>query len=59
MEYLYFFGLPVLGGVWFYNLIVLLRNLHNRRDIHNQIVLGTAFSVTFVFLFMLAFLSVH
>jgi hypothetical protein len=58
MLYIAFLVLPLLGAVWFYNLVVLLRNLKNDKDIHNQTVLGTVFTLIFVFLLIYVFLSV-
>jgi hypothetical protein len=58
MLYIAFLVLPPLGAVWFYNLVVLLRNLKNEKDIHNQNVLGTVFTFIFVFLLIYVFLSV-
>lgn len=59
MLYIAFLVLPLLGAVWFYNLVVLLRNLKNEKDIHNQTVLGTVFTFIFVFLLIYVFLAVH
>jgi len=59
MLYIAFLVLPLLGAVWFYNLVVLLRNLKKDKDIHNHIVLGTVFTFIFVFLLIYVFLAVH
>ncbi|MBE2906706.1 MULTISPECIES: hypothetical protein [Anoxybacillus] len=52
MIYLCFVVLPIIAGLWFFNLALLLKKLHQGRDIHNETVLGTVYTAIFVFFFM-------
>ncbi len=49
MIYLCLVVLPLMSGLWFFNFALLLKKLHQGRDIHNETVLGTVFTVIFVF----------
>lgn len=57
MIYLCLVVLPLMSGLWFFNFALLLKKLHQGRDIHNETVLGTVLTVTFVFFFMFAWLG--
>ncbi|MGJ7035942.1 hypothetical protein [Anoxybacillus eryuanensis] len=57
MIYLCLVVLPLMSGLWFFNFALLLKKLHQGRDIHNETVLGTVFTVIFVFFFMFAWLG--
>ncbi|WP_035020384.1 hypothetical protein [Anoxybacillus flavithermus] len=52
MIYLCFVVLPIIAGLWFFNLALLLKKLLQGCDIHNETVLGTVFTAIFVFFFM-------
>ncbi|EMT45813.1 hypothetical protein H919_08550 [Anoxybacillus flavithermus AK1] len=59
MIYIFLVVLPLVSGLWFFNLTLLLKKLHQGRDIHNETVLGTVLMVVFVFLCMLGLVGLH
>lgn len=52
MLFLSLFVTPLVGVLWFLNVVSLLKKLNENRDPHNQIVLGAVLTFLFVFLFM-------
>ncbi|MCL6586935.1 hypothetical protein [Anoxybacillus sp. J5B_2022] len=58
MIYLHLVVLPLVSGLWFLNVVLLLKKLHQGRDIHNETVLGTMLTMIFVFFLMYAWLGV-
>lgn len=48
-----FVVMPMLGVIWFSNLITFMEKLHNGKDTHNQKILGGLW--TFVFIAALLF----
>ena len=54
MEFLWIFViLPLLGVIWFLNLITFIEKLHKGKDTHNQKILGSVW--TFIFIAFLFF----
>lgn len=51
MIYLCLVVLPLMSGLWFFNFALLLKKLHQGRDIHNETVLGTVYTAISVFFF--------
>jgi len=45
---------PVIGVLWFLNLVSLLKKIKEERNPHNQVLLGAV--MTFFFVFMFSFL---
>ncbi|MCX8047224.1 MAG: hypothetical protein N3A70_10170 [Anoxybacillus gonensis] len=58
MIYICFIVLPLIAGLWFFNLALLLKKLHQRENVHNETVLGMVLTMVFVFLFMYVWLGV-
>ncbi|WP_369902497.1 hypothetical protein [Bacillus manliponensis] len=59
MLYILFLLIPLLGVLWFVNFVYLIRNIANKKSIHNQILLGTVITFFFLFAFMYSILGLH
>ena len=51
MEFIIYVVAPMLGVLWFLNLITFLENLHNGKNTHNQKVLGVFWTFAFIVTF--------
>ncbi|WP_167316069.1 hypothetical protein [Anoxybacillus flavithermus] len=49
MGYLCLIVLPIVAVFWFFNLAQLLETLHQKREVHNEAVLGTVMTMIFFF----------
>ncbi|WP_199738119.1 hypothetical protein [Falsibacillus albus] len=45
--------IPLIGLLWFLNLTAMLQKLSNKKDIHNQVVLGGFLTIFLILGFML------
>ena len=57
--FLSFLGLPILGVLWFLNLIKFLERLHAGKNTHNEKVLGGFLTFVFVGIMMYCILSIY
>jgi len=48
MLFMSFIVVPLLGVIWFLNLITFMENLHNGKNTHNQKVLGGVWTFAFI-----------
>jgi len=53
-----FVVLPVLGVIWFLNLITFMEKLHNGKNTHNQKILGGLWTFVFIAALFYCFLSI-
>jgi hypothetical protein len=51
--------LPIIAMFWFLNLITLLKNIKDGEFINNRLSWGAFLTLSFVFLFMFAIVSIH
>ncbi|GGJ69051.1 hypothetical protein GGR02_002028 [Anoxybacillus voinovskiensis] len=49
MLFVWLIVIPLVGVLWFLNVVFLLKKLHEHRDPHNQIVLGAVWTFLFIF----------
>lgn len=56
--FLSFIVLPVLGVIWFLNLITFLEKLHNGKNTHNQKVLGGFWTFIFIAALFYCFIGI-
>jgi positive regulator of sigma E activity len=52
MDLLLFFFLPLIGMLWFLNLVTLIKKIKEDKACQNQIILGAALSFIFIGVFM-------
>lgn len=52
MDLLLFFFLPLIGMLWFLNLVTLIKKIKEEKACQNQIILGSLLSFIFIGLFM-------
>ncbi|MGK4043298.1 hypothetical protein AB0Y20_13555 [Heyndrickxia oleronia] len=52
MDLLLFFFLPLIGMLWFLNLVTLIKKIKEDKACQNQIIFGAALSFIFIGLFM-------
>ncbi len=51
--------LPIIAFIWFLNLITLLKKINKGEFINNRLSWGAFLTLSFVFLFMFALVSIH
>lgn len=58
-----FFGFlfvpPLLGVLWFINAVYFIRNTHEEKSTHNQMILGSVLTFLFIFSCMFFISSLH
>ena len=53
------FVIPMLGVLWYLNLVALLKKIKEERNTRNQTILGAVLTFFFIFTFMYIFAGVH
>ncbi|WP_110114811.1 hypothetical protein [Bacillus sp. CGMCC 1.16541] len=51
--------IPLLGVLWFWNLVGLLKNLHQGKDTHNQTMIGALLTFLFLIVLMYGLVGTH
>lgn len=59
MDLLLFLFLPLIGMLWFLNLVTLIKKIKEEKACQNQIILGATLSFIFIGLFMFWIASLY
>jgi hypothetical protein len=56
---LFFLVIPLIGALWYLNVITFMKRLNNGKNTQNQTVLGLALTFIFILSFMYGLISLH